>query len=451
MLPDKNLFFKAMMRSLQFFLATILLVSFTGCESSSKPLSDASPSATAEQTTIVEQGVITPKEITIFENGTHYLTTTAGKKYLLKSSIIDLSRFENEQVAVTGETDNKQGGDDPVITVFGVDRIGQAPETRQSILTETELGFSVQLPGNWQRSMDETATPTVVTYHPENEDPIIKVESLSINSPAGIAAQQEMTSGIPVTITGKQGWRLLVPGGGIDIFVPLRDTRQIVVFHFVPGKNPEMERAVFYEMLTGLEWIDPQSASSSPTATTSPGTTAYCGGIAKKLCPSGFRCELLTLEENATGVCVDSSLPPSDISASLSGSTTPSPSKSPSTSSPSPSTSPLTTLPSGWKSYTNERFQYSFSVPVAWWWRQVNVTGNTPISRLDIALEEVTNENSIAKIEIFPGNRTKMTEAVALGIITISAPRDDTTYFEVSGNADYASQIRTIAQSLSSF
>jgi hypothetical protein len=41
------------------------------------------------------------------------------------------------------------------------------------------------------------------------------------------------------------------------------------------------------------------------------------GGVAKKLCPSGFRCELSSFEDNATGICVDASMPPQDISGFL--------------------------------------------------------------------------------------------------------------------------------------
>lgn len=443
------------MRLIQYFLATVLTVTLSGCIGPDDPNSSPSPTGTPEQKTIVEEGVITPKEITIFENGTHYLTTAAGKKFLLKSAIIDLSRFENQQVAVTGETAiEPTEGEQTVITVFGVDAIGPPAEMRQSIITESELGFSIELPGNWQRTVSDDADP-IVRYHPENEDPVITIKSFDQRSEGGIAAQQEMTSGIPVTISDKQGWRLLVPGGGIDVFVPLKDQRRIVVFHLIPGKNPELERATFYEMLTSLEWL---TATASPTATGSPTseTVVYCGGVAKKLCPSGYRCELMSLEEGATGICVDSSLPPSDISASLSASpspeTSPIPDSSPSpTDSLTPSPTSSATLPGGWKQYTNERFEYSFAVPVAWWWRHTTPEVATALSRLEIATEEVTGDNSIAKIEIFPGNRTQRTEAVALGSITISLPRDTTTYFEVSGDAGYAQQIRTIADSLSSF
>ncbi len=440
------------MRLFRFLLALLFLIPLSACvqtASEENPLQSPTP----QTSTIVQEGIITPKEITIFENGTHFLTTDEETEFLLKSSIIDLSRFEDERVVVTGETETKQENEMPVITVFAVDLVGPPAESRQSQFNEPEFGFSMELPGNWQRNVAEPEGVPVLQYFPEDQAPVITVDKLDTQSPAGLAAQQEMTSGISITVSGRQGWRLLVPGGGIDVFVRLREEGLIIVFHFIPGQNPEAQQATFYEMLGDLEWIDLKSASGSPSPSPTSGKTIYCGGIAKKLCPSGYRCEFSNLEDDATGICVDSSLPPSDISAALA--TSPSPTTTTNTEESSPSPLPTSStsedvLP-GWKEYTNERLSYSFSVPVSWWWRHVTPSTGSALSRLEIAPTEVTAENRIATIEVFPGSRSKTTETAALGIITISQPRDLETYFEISGDAQYAAQIRNIAASISSF
>lgn len=445
------------MRYLQPCFVAVLLV-FAGCFGSPANTGNEVPSSLeAKVTTIVEQGIITPKEITIFENGTHFLTSKAGKKYLLKSSIVDLSKFLNKQVSVTGETTEVTATELPVITVFAVDLMESPAEQRQSIFTESDFFFSARLPGNWQRVINAGNEKLLLEYHPENEPPAITVELLSSQSPEGVKAQAKMMSGISVTIGGKQGWRLLASGGETSVFVPLREKRKIVIFHNTPGKNPENERTVFYEMLTSLTWIEPDPASPSPSATVSPGVTGVCGGSARKLCPDGFRCELTSSEEFATGVCVDASIPPSDISDVLSQQATAGTSEigtmlnvsaSPTTTTGAATPIPTRLLDASWKEYRNERFSYSFQVPVSWWWKHIIPEEGPLLSRIEIAPAEVTNENRIASIEIFPGTRSTESETIAQGIISISKPRDDKTYFEISGKAEYANQIRNIANAI---
>lgn len=445
------------------FLCCLLALplALSGCL---RPQGDNQASSAAPSpilTTIVEAGVISRKAGNIYEDGTHYLTTESGKQFLLKSSTVDLSSFEEDQVTITGETPAGKSDAMPLVTVFAVDRHLAASVDRQSLFHEETLGFAISLPGDWQRRLEEGRT--AVVYFPEGAPPVIRVQSLAANSAEAKQLLISLAEGTEVTIGGKPGLRLLKNGGQVEIAVSIPESGRVISFTLTPGNTPEKEKIVFYEMLTGLKWTIGLPKNSSAVPVASP--AAACGGSAKKLCPQGFRCELSGMEKDAEGVCVDADMPPSDITKQLSGdrenltNTIPQITKPAAPSPmPSPVPSPLNSsaalvAPSpdaGYARYEQAGMQFSYALPRSWWWRNLGARDGAQL-RIEASNAEVTDENWLVAIEVVAGAIGSPAEGQKNGLSTISVPRDGTSHFVVSGKSGHQGEINKIASSLFSF
>ncbi len=437
----------------QYFISIIIfgltIFTFSGCTERNAEI-HIPPSEIQEKQVITKEGTIRAKEITRFEEGTHTFTTTAPeqKEYFLNSKIIDLSRYENKNVRITGEILKNPSLDKaPVITVYSIDSLLEDPEIRDSIFTEADYSFAATLPGDWMRTINKDGE---IEYSPEENDTIIRVSQLKEGSKEMKKWQKEMISGSPVNIGGKSAWQIIRSGGKIDIIIPMPEKKSIILFQFNPGEKPNYEKVIYYQMLTGLQWIeDTKEKTSEKTGE----EKIFCGGVAKKLCPTGYRCELSSFEKDATGVCVDATLPPNEISKILQEDhQTPEliAHKQKEETATSISLEQLPSIPVDWKEYRRERFSYSFSVPKSWWWKESGGSGNT-ISQVDIATEEVTDTNKIISIKIVSSPTQEYSEVRTPSSIEVSLPRNENTSFLVSGKMEYSQQVIQIASSLSSF
>ncbi len=427
---------------------------------------------------VSETGTLEKKPLNIFEDGTHYLQKKDGEKILLKSSVVDLSDFENRTIIITGE--QKDIPKSP-IEVFQVD-VERAPiDERPARYQEKDFSLSLELPASWSRKRENK----ILSFSPENSDPAIIISS-EINSPKKRA---ELALGRTISL-GKRTATKITTGDEIDIFVPTSQKNTLLRFHFSPQRNPEMEKLVFFEMLSGVEWLDtlPENSETEEEIISCDGTKdrgteeaqcpigfhceqkdseelgtcisdelpskspetvtevtkeepVFCGGIAKKLCPTGFRCDLESFEPDASGICIDAQIPPKSLDIVIDE-------KENQIIETEASEKPTesTKAPEGFLEYENERFGYHFSLPKSWHWQHIGAEGG------DLSVLQITQEESFeeitAEIRIKKGAKTAE-ESTKEGKIVIIRPRDAMTFFEVSGKEENASQIRTIATSLS--
>lgn len=436
------------MKNKSWLLSAAFLLLFSGCIGSEPENTTDVPE---KNIAVSEEGVVTEKEITIFEDGTHFFTAVTGEKYLLKSSLIDLSRYEDENVHIIGERpETFPEGEMPVITVFSVETIMEDSNMRESLFTESDHFFAASFPGNWQRSI----TPDgILQYGLEKKKASITVRIIDTESEEAEALIESMAEWSQVNVGGKPGSQNTKSGGDILIVVPLPEQESLAVFEFSSRQNQNLEKVTFYKMLTGLEWIESQEPSEEDEALLDK-DIVYCGGIAKKLCPSGYRCELRSFEENAVGVCVDSSMPPQDISGFLmeaeeqiaDQSETPALQENFDKEEEQEWTA---RIPEGWTEYRRDRLSYSFAIPRSWWWEEKG--GSEYVSRIVIATEEITDTNQIISLEILPEPIDKRVEKEASSEFTISIPRDSSSSFFIHGEKSYTQQIQDIASSLSLF
>jgi len=333
-----------------------------------------------------------------------------------------------------------------VITVFAVETLLEDADLRESLFTESDYFFAASFPGSWKRELSEDG---LLQYGPEDSDPVVSVSLIDEKSLQGIQIQKEMLEGSTVTVGGMSGYQMLEGGGNVVIYIPYEQEEKIVQFRFTSGENPNLEKVAFYKMLTGLSWIslnDEEEEGSEKAGDDGP--IVYCGGIAKKLCPSGYRCELKSFEEDATGICVDASMPPEDISSFLLETEGGVSENEKPVVLIKEEEKPLTvTIPDKWKEYRRERLSYSFAIPNSWWWEERGGSGF--VSHVVIATEEITQSNQIIFLDILPKSVAKRTESSTSSQYSIAVPRDEKTSFLIHGEKEYADQIKKIASSLS--
>lgn len=376
-------------------------------------------------------GIIEKKPLNIFEDGTHYLVEQNGKKTLLKSSFLDLSDFEDRSVTITGE--QKEREDSP-IHVFQID-VERAPlDDRPARYTEGDFLFSAEFPASWSRTLKNG----VLGFAPQNSNPVITI-SREENSPE---IRKKLSAGQSISV-GKKSATKWEDGEQLDVFIPESKKNMLLQFHFSPQRDPDLEKLVFFEMLSGLEWLQAEEITKSPQEKEVLGEVIFCGGVAKKLCPTGFRCDLESFEPGASGVCIDAKTPSKEIESTFDAILQESLLESEGDLFDSQEQD--NSVPENFLEYENVRFEYRFSIPKSWHWQHLGSIGDA-VSLLQISEEE--GGDPVVDIQIKNGTETAGIFQKNEKTIVVKN-RDSSTYFEISGPQSFSLEIQNIANSLS--
>lgn len=247
----------------------------------------------------VEQiGFIRPKGISLFGGGTHFLMDDHDQiLFILESKAHDLSKYEDKKVNIKGEikelkTENDVDSYD-LVSVITVELL-EVPtkEVAMKSFVLDSMGFIVSLPDNWKNNLRQG----VWRFYLEESNPLVTVESFSINSEFGKAALEKIKDATEITVGGRRAFRSITRNI-IDVYIVTK-TDEIILIHFAPVMNEAEEKLIFLEMLTSLKWMENDQEFSGAL------TEVKCGGVNNKLCPVGYRCELSNGEKNAEGDCI---------------------------------------------------------------------------------------------------------------------------------------------------
>ena len=246
--------------------------------------------------TIKVAGFVLPKEISLFGGSTHFLTNENKEViFSLESKVEDLSQFEDKKVKIKGilkkEKDDQQNS---ILSVITIEEDKEENEENSSIKVFKlfKKGVALTFPENWEKEIKKG----IWYFFPQGSSPIIFVENFAVNSPLGLKTQELIKKATEITVAEKNAFRI-VRGDKIDIFI-LKDD-QFLVFHFEPQEDVVREKLIFLEVLTNLKWIEEMQEDVSRL-----GEEKKCGGIDKKICPYGFRCELESVDKDANGICI---------------------------------------------------------------------------------------------------------------------------------------------------
>jgi len=415
---------------LQYFLSLLLFgLFFSACGTENNIPESLEPQKKA----IVLEGMLSAKPLSIFEEGTHIITDSKGKTRILQSSITDLSRFEGHLVEITGEA--FVGSEKKAVEVFVVQDQIPPPEKRMTRFPEQELSFVATLPSSFERQEKEKG----ILYKNPQSNAEISASFLS-NTPKQ-KWKKEMQEGTEIKVAKKDAVRILRENGNIDIFVPLADQKKILLFSFSEGKSAIPEKTTFYEMLLRLEWISSEEKSEEESSLEIEDTpNMVCGGLAKKLCPNGYRCEFLSWEKNAEGVCIDATLPPQLVQKELSKIHNKEEVKN-------ISLPEKKLLPEKFTEYENKRMKYSFAIPSFWHWEHIGAREGS-LSVLRIGEKEINEENTLVEIRIENGIQKERQIKKTGGNISLLIPRDNKTHYRISGSSEWKKFVEKIGDSI---
>jgi len=135
------------------------------------------------------QGTITPRGISLFGGGTHYLTDSDGDIiYSLESKEFSLSQYEKKEVKIKGELkENTADEDYELISVITIEIVNDGAQEIQTI-DLAKKGFSVELPGDWEYIINAGTWE----FFPKDGKVVITIEDFDATSESGEAAIEDM-------------------------------------------------------------------------------------------------------------------------------------------------------------------------------------------------------------------------------------------------------------------
>ncbi len=273
----------------------IAVVGLFGCRS--KP-----PVVTLPTGPVSVTGFLKPVPLSLVRRGTHVVVSGGSELYFVQSSAVPLSRYEEEEVTMSGTLAlNSDLSELPILTVTGIERHGQ--DTQSVHLAPLEVRFDI--PESWRRE-EETGTGSVRFSASGSLRSILTVARSSLTG---------LPAGTPAIVDGERGVRVMPEGSTDQIVYVLRmkavsgkTVPAIISFTFTPGSDGTLpvSPVLFQNILRSVRFDRSGGSSSSISSRTGSGTYLSgqpCGGSAGILCPSGFYCSITDVTENI-GICV---------------------------------------------------------------------------------------------------------------------------------------------------
>jgi hypothetical protein len=242
------------------------------------------------------EGVIEPlPSLDVYQMGTHMLITEDDKTVIIQSPSIDLNKYTDKAVRVTGEVTNGIGDALDVLTVTGVEYLDETASGELSDYSNKLFGFSFTYPEAWKLS---ESSGSVTLSLGEKDIVTIRIYNDEADMDTFVSSQEE-GDGVEVTIGAQRSDRF-VSDGNMRFYVSNPPKKKVYLIKYVPTvnkvddeKGAEEELNLFYDFLEsfGLIYVTQLTGDK-------------CGGLQQLECPEDYRCELESAGKYAEGVCV---------------------------------------------------------------------------------------------------------------------------------------------------
>lgn len=491
------IFYKSMNKKfLKLSIAVLFsVILLSGCQLFNKQADEISTNSTKEeQKTIKATGIIAPKQLSLFDEGTHVLLDEEGDvQYVLMSKIENLNAYEEQEVNIEGVLTNPDSSATPIVDVLKIEAVEQQNEEPQTIMID-DLAISLVLPSNWHsKKIDDVWE----FYHDQTTDKSpFTIEKFTLESTDGKQALAEAKNATEITVGEKKAFRM-VSGDKITIYVPLET--EIYVFKLNPQDDDVAEKLAFLDALTYLKWENQEE-----TTNTEDSDKEKCGGEDNKLCPSGYFCVLTSEKENAEGTCeavdtipektetttektecaVKTKICPDGTTLTVNPNTcqfascpavkTEEPASTPVTKEEITVTEPVVVTTntssdpidiadtttestedreikapkSSYDTIENTYLKFTVKYPTNYYWQNFGAINGTSIT-LGYADQEMNSvSDALIQVVIKSGSVASRSETQQGDDLIILIPRDDNSHFRVIGSKEYKSILWDIAQSI---
>jgi len=238
-------------------------------------------------------GTVLPTDISLLRRGTHLFTIGDENVYFLESTGVSLRKYEHKRVVLQGEV--SANIDNTYLPVLTVDTILNVLEQAMKDWQLRSLELSLALPESWGGSIEtghsqfiplgaDQAVITLMRLEDENDEEE-ELDYLSVPIVLGSIRATKIID----DDTGNEIIRVPRPNGFIQISYTALEHPHASQWH----EDWEV-------MLTSLVF----NSTDRPTPVASSGSVSGspCGGPAGILCPAGFYCDVVNLQENI-GIC----------------------------------------------------------------------------------------------------------------------------------------------------
>lgn len=261
------------------FLGALVLTLLGGCANRPPSFEDRQKAGSE-----VLEGVISPlQQIDIYQGGTHKLKTPEGRFIRIQSSTLNLNRFLEKEVLLTGEFESKFENTEPIFSVRSLQLKGEN-ESELKSYEYKRFGFRFTAPAFWEIE-EETERITLK----RQGTAIIQIEVLNPTGPVEEFLQtEEEVEGVRVTVGTSPGFRFQA-NPGPRFYVPHPSKGKLYRIEFKEAEDPKP----LFDWLSTFALLNSERPQGK-----------RCGGPAKLVCDPGYRCELYSTERDAAGVCI---------------------------------------------------------------------------------------------------------------------------------------------------
>ncbi|MBI5411840.1 hypothetical protein HZA43_01545 [Candidatus Peregrinibacteria bacterium] len=472
------------------FLLLVAVLALTGCGSAPTPpdISQRAPVGSqniAASSPVSFEGTIQSIKLSLYQKGTHLLTTKQGKEIIIASPTINLNTYINKDVVVGGVYESGADDSEKVFIITSAPRLGNEEGVAAGLKDYKNSAFGIRFSYSGSLTLDEEGV--IMRLKKESLYTIIALELFNVKSAlADFIKTREVEDGASISVAGQPAFRF-AEGGNIRVYVGTPKGRIIrLSFLNATPETLDQDRQMFYGLLESLTFLSYAKA-----------TGPECGGSENKSCDAGFRCELESGEKDAKGVCVDinavdtqsvcpfvpppkdcrdfqvsdsnsdgcpvsykclDTAPPPDKEPSSTATTPPPISTAPTTtkdSKPPASTSPLPTtdyrLPTTdlGRTYENTFKNFKISYHKNWYFKSFGAADDAlwVVGFSDRALVE--RADALIVLKIANGVEASRRGKAEGGVYTFLLPRDSASHFILEGPSSFQSLIEEMAQSLS--
>lgn len=404
-------------------LSTLL---FSGCS-----FSNSSEKLPIGETVLYQGTLQSLGGVRLESEATHLFVREDGTVFYATSTIYDLSDadYANRLLSISGtltKTEDDKAKDLLLIKSLGFVSLtnpSPTPITRDTYVNE-RLGFAMMVRSDW--TIVESGVPEKMTFQSPQLDPTTSTDTVTVLKPQG------NPEGMPI-----EEWVKFYGFEGAGE-IPVPYVKQVVSADQFPAIRIDSEGVITYYIAAGsqvftLNHIEQRGDGNDLEYSTLFADMLYSfdpladgqreEALAPVAGPVNEPGPKADDEVSETPVTVENAAPTTDYGL-------------PAIDSPSP-------IPSDFAVLESSTLHLRMGYPKLWYWSRDGLSIHF--------MEKEDDETALVTLEILDGSVDEYGDGVSGDIVWAKVPRDDSTYYRVSGDKAYAADIKAMAQSISRF
>lgn len=236
------------------------------------------------------EGILKAQEVKLNMYGTHILEDEMGAFLVyLQSKKISLSAYTDAKVSIEGELITTFDGE----KILEVNTLKVLSEGEEEVVVgdqtyiSPKLDINLTIPAEWQQEESEDK----LKIYANGDNQLLQITKIENRKDKNLEKFVDEKDGVDLTVNEYEAIRT-IQGETINVYIKAGENVYKVVF--TPVENSATEKSRFYAILKTFSLNEEKKETK----------TKVCGGAGKIKCDAGFRCEINSQKELATGICI---------------------------------------------------------------------------------------------------------------------------------------------------